>query len=95
MNGKKAPAVVIIVVVVWVLAVMARAEWDRFTVRTPNGVAFSEFSGYETWQAVAPSQTENGSKAILGNPVMINAYKAFIPGNAKHFPDGSMIVKIK
>ena len=37
--------------------------------------AFSEFSGYETSQDVAARQTEVGIKAILGNPVMINAYK--------------------
>jgi hypothetical protein len=57
--------------------------------------AFSEFRGYETWQDVAGSQTEDGIKAILGNPVMINAYKEGIPGNGKSFPEGSMIVKIE
>ena len=24
---------------------------DRYTVKVPNGLAFSEFKGYETWQA--------------------------------------------
>jgi hypothetical protein len=50
---------------------MALAAQDRFTLKAPNGVAFSEFRGYETWQDVAVSQTEDGSKAILGNPVII------------------------
>jgi len=36
---------------------------------------FSEFSGYDTWQTVAVSETEGSVKAILGNPTMINAYK--------------------
>jgi len=40
-------------------------------------------------------QTEVGIKAILGNPVMINAHKEGIPGNGKPFPEGSMIVKIE
>jgi hypothetical protein len=31
-----------------VLAILARAPQDRFTVKAPNGVAFSEFRGYET-----------------------------------------------
>jgi hypothetical protein len=55
---------------------------DRFTLKVPNGIAFSEFKGYETWQVIAPSQPDNeggcGSspapgciKAVLGNPVMI------------------------
>ena len=40
-------------------------------------------------------QPEDGIKTILGNPVMINAYKEGIPGNGKPFPEGSMIVKIE
>ena len=64
-------------------------------VKAPNGIAFSEFRGYEAWQDVAPSQTDDGLKAILGNATMINAYKEGIPGNGKPFPEGSMIVKIE
>jgi hypothetical protein len=67
---------------------------DKYTLKAPNGVAFSEFKGYEDWQDVASSRTENDIKAILANPVMIKAYKEGIPGNGKPFPDGSKIVKI-
>jgi hypothetical protein len=74
---------------------IAFAAQDRFTLKAPNGVAFSEFRGYEDWQDVAVSQTEQGIKAILANPAMINAYKEGIPGNGKPFPDGSAIVKIE
>ena len=31
---------------------------------------------------------------ILGNPAMIEAYKAGIPGNGKPFPDGAKMAKI-
>ena len=31
---------------------------------------------------------------ILGNPVMIDAYRAGVPGNGKHFPDGAKMAKI-
>ena len=31
---------------------------------------------------------------ILGNPVMIEAYQAGIPGNGKPFPDGAKMAKI-
>jgi hypothetical protein len=95
MKSKNVPAIVIVVVSLSVLLSMALAAEDRFTVKAPNGIAFSEFRGYETWQDVAVSQTEQGIKAILGNPAMINAYKEGIPGNGKPFPDGSMIVKIE
>jgi hypothetical protein len=73
---------------------MTVAAQDRFTLKAPNGVAFSEFGGDETWQDAAVSQTEDGIKAILGNPVITNAYKEGIPGDGKP-PAGSMIVKIE
>jgi hypothetical protein len=73
----------------------AFAAQDRYTLKAPNGIAFSEFRGYAGWQDVAVSRTDHGIKAILANPVMIRAYKEGIPGNGKPFPDGSMIVKIE
>ena len=41
----------------------------------PNGPAFSDFRGYENWQNVAVSQTENGLKVIAANTAMIKAYR--------------------
>jgi hypothetical protein len=32
--------------------------------------------------------------AILANPIMIDAYRAGIPGNGKPFPDGAKMAKI-
>jgi hypothetical protein len=89
------PAILIIVVLLAVLGSMALAAQDRFTLKVPNGLAFSEFRGYETWQDVAVSQTENGLKVIAANNVMINAYRQGVPGNGKPFPEGSKIVKIE
>jgi len=74
--------------------VVALIGQDRFTLRAPNGIAFSEFRGYERWQDVAVSRTDHAIKVILANPAMIKAYKQGIPGNGKPFPDGSMIVKL-
>lgn len=92
---KKIPAIVTAVVSTSALLSMVIAAQDRFTLKAPNGVAFSEFRGYDTWPDVAVSTTETGIKAILGNPTMINAYKEGIPDNGKPFPDGSVIVKIE
>jgi hypothetical protein len=66
---------------------------DKYTLKVPNGLAFSEFRGYEGWQTIAVS---NGGllAVILGNPAMIDAYKAGIPGNGKPFPDGAKMAKI-
>jgi hypothetical protein len=74
MKSKNTPAIVIIVVLLAVLGSIAFAAQDRFTLKAANGIAFSEFRGYDTWQDVAVSQTDDGIKAILGNPAMINAY---------------------
>src|SRR6201996_9834200 len=67
---------------------------DKYTLQVPNGLAFSEFRGYEDWAVIAIS--ENGGKiaAILGNPAMIGAYRDGIPGNGKPFPDGAKMAKI-
>ena len=80
-----------------VLVALALAAQDRYTLKIPNGLAFSEFRGYEDWQVVAPSQTDaqNVMRVILANPVMIKAYRAGIPDNGKPFPDGSKIAKIE
>jgi hypothetical protein len=95
MKTRNIPAIVIVTVLLAALGSMTLAAGDKFTVKAPNGVAFSEFRGYEAWQDVAVSQTDNGIKAILANPVMMNAYREGIPGNGKSFPEGSMIVKIE
>ena len=70
------------------------AAQDKYTVQVPGGLAFSEFRGYEDWSVVAIS--ENGGKiaVILGNPQMINAFRAGVPGNGKAFPDGARMAKI-
>jgi hypothetical protein len=73
---------------------LAVAATDKYTVKVTNGLAFSEFRGYESWQLVSISQDGPLVAAILANPVMINAYQAGIPGNGKPFPDGSKMAKI-
>ena len=54
-----------------VVGSVAQAGQDRFTLKSPNGIAFSEFRGYDTWQDVAVSQTDDGIKVIVANPVMM------------------------
>jgi len=77
-----------------VLGALALSAQDKYTVKVPGGLAFSEFRGYEAWQVVSISQDGNLVAAILANPVMINAYLAGVPGNGKPFPDGAKMAKI-
>jgi Cytochrome P460 len=68
---------------------------EKCTVKVPNGLAFSEFRGYEAWQVVSVSQGAGNLMAVIvANPVMIKAYQAGIPANGKPFPDGSKMAKI-
>jgi len=67
---------------------------DKYTLKVPNGLAFSEFKGYESWPVISLSHNGNKLAAILGNPLMISAYKSGIPGNGKPFPDGAKMAKV-
>jgi len=71
------------------------AQQDKYTLQVPNGLKFSDFRGYENWQVVAVSQTDNLLKAMVANPTMMDAYRSGVPGNGKPFPDGSKIAKIE
>ena len=83
------------VVTIVFLVTLAVAAQSPTTLKIPNGLAFSEMNGYESWQVIAPSQTDDGLKAIVGNPVMIRAYKDGIPGSGRAVPDGAMMAKIE
>jgi len=56
-----------------VLVALVLAAQDKYTVKVQNGLAFSEFRGYESWQLVSISQDGGLIAAILANPVMIKA----------------------
>jgi hypothetical protein len=40
------------------------------------------------------SRNEKAVAVILGNPVMIDAFRAGFPGNGKPFPDGAKMAKV-
>jgi hypothetical protein len=84
-------------IVLGTVGTSAQDKQDKYTLKIPGGIAFSDFKGYEDWQAVGPSQTDAAHviRLIVANPVMINAYRSGVPGNGKPFPDGSKIAKIE
>src|SRR5260370_14360013 len=92
---KSTPISVSISVSIAVLAAsVAISAQDKYTVKVPNGLAFSEFRGYEDWPVIATS--ENGGKiaVIVGNPAMIDAYTEGVPCNGKTFPAGPNMATI-
>ena len=60
---------------------------DKYSLKSPSGIAFSDFRGYEDWAVVGPARTTEVLKIIVANPVMIKAYKAGTPGNDQPFPE--------
>jgi hypothetical protein len=94
MKNKRIPTKLIALALLTVSVAIALAAQDRYTLKVPNGLAFSEFRGYESWQVVSISQDGPLMAAILANPVMIKAYVAGVPGNGKPFPDGAKMAKV-
>jgi hypothetical protein len=68
---------------------------DKYSLISPDGIAFSDFRGYEDWAVVSSARTDEVQKVIVGNPAMIKAFKTGVPGNGQRFPEGSMIVKLQ
>ena len=68
---------------------------EKYSLKSPSGIAFSDFKGYEDWSVVSSARTTEVLKVIVANPAMIAAYKSGIPGNGQPFPDGSMIAKLQ
>src|SRR5712675_3614549 len=95
MKRKSMLAIGIVSVSVVVLGAGAVYAKDKYSLRSPSGIAFSDFRGYEDWAVVSSAKTDERLKVIVANPTMIKAYKAGIPGNGQPFPDGSMIVKLQ
>jgi hypothetical protein len=68
---------------------------DKYSLKSPSGIAFSDFRGYEDWVAASSARVDGTLKVIVANPTMITPYKAGVPEDGKPFPEGSMIVKLQ
>jgi len=84
-----------VVAVLAVLVIAAIDPPDKYSLKSPGGIAFSDFRGYEDWAVVSSARTDKILKVIVANPAMISAFKSGVPGNGQPFPDGSMIVKLQ
>ncbi len=103
---KRLAGLTIFVVVVTVLAVLVAVAvygqdngspnaQDKYSLKSPSGIAFSDFRGYEDWPVASSARQDEILKVIVANPKMIAAYEAGIPGDGQPFPEGSMIVKLQ
>jgi Cytochrome P460 len=94
MKAERMRTIAILTALVTALGGSAMSAQDKYTVKVPGGLAFSEFKGYEGWHFISLSQSGKIVAAILGNPTMIEAYQKGIPGNGKPVPDGAKMAKI-
>src|SRR5438309_7833384 len=86
MNGRSMLIVATMALVLAILTGVAMSAQDKYTLRVPDGLAFSDFKGYEDWQLISSAKTDDRMKVILGNPTIIAAYKSGIPGNGSRSP---------
>ena len=94
MNRKSVLMMGIATVWVAVLGGLVLSAQDKYGVKVPGGLAFSEFKGYESWEAISLSRSAKLVAVIVGNQAMIDAYKAGIPANGKPVPDGAKMAKV-
>jgi hypothetical protein len=88
--------VLAVVAVLGSVALFAQSQdKDKYSLKSPSGIAFSDFRGYEDWSVVSSARTDEILKVIVANPAMITAYKTGVHGNGQAFPDGSRIVKLQ
>jgi hypothetical protein len=78
-----------------ILGAMALDAQEKYSLKSPSGIAFSDFKGYEDWSVVSSARTDEVLKVIVANPIMIKAYKSGIPGNGRPFPEGSKSAKLQ
>jgi hypothetical protein len=95
MKRKSKLTIAIAAAVLAVLVATAVYAQDKYSLKSPSGIAFSDFRGYEDWSVVSSARADGVLKVIVANPIMIKAYKAGVPDNGQPFPDGSRIAKLQ
>ena len=80
--------------VAFAISAQDKSAQDKYALKVPGGLSFSEFKGYESWQVVSVSEDGGLLAVVVANPTMIEAFRSGIPGNGKPFPNGSKMAKV-
>src|SRR5271165_1576181 len=91
---KRLAGLTIFVIVVTVFAVLVAVAvhaqdngstnaQDKYLLKSPSGIALSDFRGYEDWADVSSARQDEILKVIVANPKMITAYRVGVPGNGQ------------
>ena len=95
MERKSKLTIAIATGVLAVLVATAVYAQDKYSLKSPSGIAFSDFRGYEDWAVISSARTDKELKVIVGNAAIIKAFKTGAPGNGQAFPEGSKMVKMQ
>lgn len=95
MNPKSRLSIGIATATLAVLAGTAAYAQDKYALKSPGGIAFADFQGYEDWSVISSARADGVLKVIVGNPTIIKAFKSGVPGNGQPFPDGSKMAKLQ
>ena len=95
MKFRRARVTVFVGVILSAAVGLAIAAQDKYAVKVPDGLALSEFRGYESWPYVSTRETPDRIKIIGGNAKMIAAFHEGFPENGKPVPDGAVLTKMQ
>jgi len=84
-----------VAVFVFLVVKAVYAQDNKYSLKSPSGIPFSDFKGYEDWAVASSARTDEVLKVIVADPAMIKAYKAGVPSGGRTFPEGSRIVKLQ
>ena len=73
MKRKSKLPTAIVTAILAVLCGTAAYAQDKYSLKSPSGIAFSDFRGYEDWAVVSSARTDEVLKVIVANPIMIKA----------------------
>jgi hypothetical protein len=71
MKRKSTITIAIATAVLAILGGTAVNAQDKYSLESPDGVAFSNFRGFEDWAVISSARTDEVLKVIVANPIMI------------------------
>jgi hypothetical protein len=76
MKRKSKLTIAVAAAVLAVLGATSAYAQDKYSLKSPSGIAFSDFRRNEDWAVPSSARTDEVLKVIVANPTMIKAYKA-------------------
>ena len=66
-----------------VTAVYAQEKFDKYSLKSPNGIAFSDFEGYEDWAVVSSSMCRTPLRRPFSSTRTASAFRTPAAGDTR------------